>query len=159
MIVPIVWTFLRRLGQSGRSGRSYGNQALGSKVIFWGQKLWDKTLYEEEENLLVGITLLRQDVLVAEVIIDCIIVHAFKIATEQRIEWKTQIFPWVRSSLFRFCCHSDEGTSKTNYRHLLLVFQTISGSYLKQNNSDLVFQTRTIFLKWVSSWLVTWPKC
>ena len=30
----------------------------------------------------VGITLLRQDVLVAEVII----VHAFKIATEQRIE-------------------------------------------------------------------------
>ena len=29
--------------------------------------------------------------------------------------------------------------------------KTISGSYLKQNNSDLVFQTRTIFLKWVSS--------
>ena len=25
--------------------------------------------------------------------------------------------------------------------------KTISGSYLKQNNSDLVFQTRTIFLK------------
>ena len=35
--------------------------------------------------MLVGITLLRQDVLVAELIIDCIIVHAFKIATEQRI--------------------------------------------------------------------------
>ena len=29
--------------------------------------------------------------------------------------------------------------------------KTISGSYLEQNNSDLVFQTRTIFLKWVSS--------
>ena len=29
--------------------------------------------------------------------------------------------------------------------------KTISGSYLKQNNSDLVFQTCTIFLKWVSS--------
>ena len=28
---------------------------------------------------------------------------------------------------------------------------TISGSYLKQNNSDLFFQTRTIFLKWISS--------
>ena len=25
--------------------------------------------------------------------------------------------------------------------------KTISGSYLKQNNTDLVFQTRTIFLK------------
>ena len=37
--------------------------------------------------------------------------------------------------------------------------KTISGSHLIQNNSDLVFQTRTIFLKWVSSWLVTWPKC
>ena len=37
--------------------------------------------------------------------------------------------------------------------------KTISGSYLKQNNSDLVFQTRTIFLKWVSTQLVTWPKC
>ena len=36
--------------------------------------------------MLVGITLLRQDVLVAELIIDCIIVHAFNIATEQRIE-------------------------------------------------------------------------
>ena len=40
------------------------------------------SIYEEDENMLVGITLLRQDVLVAEVII----VHAFKIATEQRIE-------------------------------------------------------------------------
>ena len=29
--------------------------------------------------------------------------------------------------------------------------KTISVSYLKQNNTDLVFQTRTIFLKWVSS--------
>ena len=29
--------------------------------------------------------------------------------------------------------------------------KTISGSYFKQNNSDLVFQTRTIFLKWISS--------
>ena len=29
--------------------------------------------------------------------------------------------------------------------------KTISGSYLKQNNTDLVFQTRTIFWKWVSS--------
>ena len=28
----------------------------------------------------------------------------------------------------------------------------ISGSYLKQNNSDIVFQTRTIFLKWVPRW-------
>ena len=27
----------------------------------------------------------------------------------------------------------------------------ICGSYLKQSNSDLAFQTRTIFLKWVSS--------
>ena len=27
------------------------------------------------------------------------------------------------------------------------------------NNSDLVFQTRIIFLKWVSSYLVSWPKC
>ena len=35
----------------------------------------------------------------------------------------------------------------------------ISGSYLKQNNSDLVFQIRTIFLKWVSSELFTSPKC
>ena len=25
----------------------------------------------------------------------------------------------------------------------------LGGSYLKQNNSELVFQTRTIFLKWV----------
>ena len=30
--------------------------------------------------------------------------------------------------------------------------KTISGSYLKQNNSDLVFQTCSIFLKWVSSY-------
>ena len=29
--------------------------------------------------------------------------------------------------------------------------KTVSGSYLKQNNGDLVFQTRTIFWKWVSS--------
>ena len=29
--------------------------------------------------------------------------------------------------------------------------KTISGSYLKQNNTDVVFQTRVIFLKWVSS--------
>ena len=36
--------------------------------------------------------------------------------------------------------------------------KTMSGSCLKQNNSDLVFQTRAIFLKWVSWWLVTWPK-
>ena len=36
---------------------------------------------------------------------------------------------------------------------------TISGSYLKQNHSNLIFQTRTIFLKWVSTQLVTWPKC
>ena len=28
---------------------------------------------------------------------------------------------------------------------------SISGSYLRENNSDLVFQTHTIFLKWVSS--------
>ena len=28
----------------------------------------------------------------------------------------------------------------------------ISGSYLKQINGDLVFQTRTIFLKWISLW-------
>ena len=27
------------------------------------------------------------------------------------------------------------------------------------NNSDLVFQTRNIFLKWVSSYLVSRPKC
>ena len=32
----------------------------------------------------------------------------------------------------------------------------ISGSYLKQNNSDLVFQTHTIFLKWVGHMMVTW---
>ena len=31
--------------------------------------------------------------------------------------------------------------------------KTISGSYLKQNNSDLVFQTRTIFLEWVSNFI------
>ena len=31
------------------------------------------------------------------------------------------------------------------------LWKTISGSYLKQNNSHLVFQTRTIFLKWISS--------
>ena len=37
--------------------------------------------------------------------------------------------------------------------------KTISGSYLKQNNSDLVFQTHTIFLKRVRLYLVTWPKC
>ena len=37
--------------------------------------------------------------------------------------------------------------------------KTISGSHLKQTNSDLVFQTRTISLKWLSSKLVTWPKC
>ena len=37
--------------------------------------------------------------------------------------------------------------------------KTISGSYLKRTNSDLVFQTRTIFLKWVSSQLIAWPKC
>ena len=37
--------------------------------------------------------------------------------------------------------------------------KTISGSYLKQNNSDLVFQTWTIFWKWVSSQLVMWPNC
>ena len=30
--------------------------------------------------------------------------------------------------------------------------KAISGSYLKQNNSFLVFQTHTIFLKWVHSW-------
>ena len=36
--------------------------------------------------------------------------------------------------------------------------KTISGLYLKGNNySDLVFQTCTIFLKWVGSLLVTWP--
>ena len=35
--------------------------------------------------------------------------------------------------------------------------KTISGSYPKQNYSDFVFQTCNIFLKWVSSWLVTWP--
>ena len=29
--------------------------------------------------------------------------------------------------------------------------KTIGGLYLKQNKSDFVFQTRTIFLKWVSS--------
>ena len=27
-----------------------------------------------------------------------------------------------------------------------VIWETIIGSYLKQNNSDLVFQTRTIFL-------------
>ena len=35
--------------------------------------------------------------------------------------------------------------------YMILPSKTISGSYLKQNNSDLAFQTRTIFLKWVSS--------
>ena len=30
--------------------------------------------------------------------------------------------------------------------------KTMSGSHLKQNNSDLVFQTRTVFLKYVRSW-------
>ena len=35
--------------------------------------------------------------------------------------------------------------------------KTISGSYPKQNKIDLFFQTCNIFLKWVSSWLVTWP--
>ena len=39
----------------------------------------------------------------------------------------------------------------------LCLRKTISGSYPKQNKSDLVFQTCNIFLKWVSSWLVTWP--
>ena len=28
---------------------------LGSKLIFWGKKLWKNTLYEEEENIMVGI--------------------------------------------------------------------------------------------------------
>ena len=28
---------------------------LGSKLILWGKKLWNNTLYEEEENLMVGI--------------------------------------------------------------------------------------------------------
>ena len=36
--------------------------------------------------------------------------------------------------------------------------KTISGSYLQQNDSDLVCKTRTIFLKWVTS-LVPWPYC
>ena len=45
-----------------------------------------------------------------------------------------------------------------NESYIICLQKTISGSYLKQNNSDLVFQTRTIFLKWVSSYLVTWPK-
>ena len=31
--------------------------------------------------------------------------------------------------------------------YMILPAKTISGSYVKQNNSDLVFQTRTIFLK------------
>ena len=35
--------------------------------------------------------------------------------------------------------------------------KTITGSYPKQNKIDLFFQTCNIFLKWVSSWLVTWP--
>ena len=38
-----------------------------------------------------------------------------------------------------------------NERYMILPSKTISGSYLKQTNSDLVFQTRTIFLEWVSS--------
>ena len=37
--------------------------------------------------------------------------------------------------------------------------KSVSGPYLKENNSDLVFQTHTIFLKCVSLYLVTWPKC
>ena len=46
-----------------------------------------------------------------------------------------------------------------NESYMSLPSKTISGSYLKHNNSDLVFQTRTIILKWVSSSLVTWSKC
>ena len=45
---------------------------LGSKLIFWGKNLWNNTLYEKEENKMVGI--LCQDfkfVLVAEVFIVC----------------------------------------------------------------------------------------
>ena len=37
---------------------------------------------------------------------------------------------------------------------MILPSKTNNGSYLKQNNNDLLFQTRTIFLKWVSSSLV-----
>ena len=28
---------------------------LGSKLIFWGKKNWNNTLYEEKENIMVGI--------------------------------------------------------------------------------------------------------
>ena len=28
---------------------------LGSKLIFWGKNLWNKTLNEKEENIMVGI--------------------------------------------------------------------------------------------------------
>ena len=48
---------------------------LGSKLIFWGEKkLWNNTLYEEEEEIMVGIIIMKdfKFVLVAEVII----VHA-----------------------------------------------------------------------------------
>ena len=44
---------------------------------------------------------------------------------------------WVRSSLFRFHCHSDAGTSKTNYRHLLLVFHNKHFIWLGSSSSSL----------------------
>ena len=43
---------------------------LGSKLIFWEKKLWNNTLYEEEENTMVEIIMPGfQIVLVAEMII------------------------------------------------------------------------------------------
>ena len=53
-------------------------------------------------------------------------------------DWmKTQIFPWVRSSLLRFYCHSNVGTSKTNFCHLLLVFHHQHFIWLWSSSSSL----------------------
>ena len=92
-------------------------------------------------------------------------------ASHSTIIWSAWLFrfsPFSRSR-HRLCQRAAPNTPFALRGHVTSFFmkmkfiwfclrKTISGSYLKQNNGDLVFQTRTIFLEWVSSKLVTWPK-